>query len=147
MADFVGAERLVVSCEARQNREPRSVGRGPAVGSPRVRLHIEERTGSGVPRCSVVEHVVKFVQITVVPIDDDQVSIAARSEIDVARFAAFDPVRLSDGFAWNRIERKALVRRVVNAVALVRVGELNRLLRQRAIHHGVRKSVDLDAAW
>ena len=71
--------------------------------------------------------------------------IAAGPEIDVAGLAAFDPVRLCDRLVGDRVKRKAPVRRVVHAVALVRVVELNCLLRERAVDDGVGESVDLNA--
>ena len=58
----------------------------------------------------------------VVAIDDQHVAIAAGRA--AARRAAFDPVRLRDRFVGNRIERKALAGRVIDAVALVAVVEL-----------------------
>ena len=72
--------------------------------------------------------------------------IAARPEIDVAGFAVFDPVRLCDRLVGNRVKGKAPVRRVVHAVAFVRVVELNCLLRERAVDYGVGKPVNLNAA-
>ena len=82
----------------------------------------------------------------VIAIDDEQMPIAARPEIEVAGLAVFDPVRLCDRLVGNWVKRKALVRGVVHAVAFVRVVELNCLLRERAVDYGVGKAVNLNAA-
>ena len=84
--------------------------------------------------------------MAVVAIDDQQVAVAVAAQIDVARLAALDPVRLRDGLVRNRIEREALIGRVIHAVALVGVVELDGLLRLRAVDDDVREAVDLDAA-
>ena len=55
----------------------------------------------------------------VVAIDDEQMAIGHAAAIDVARLAAFDPVRLRDGFVGNRVEREALPCVVIHAVAFV----------------------------
>src|SRR5205814_9347557 len=89
---------------------------------------------------------VELVQISIRPIDDEQMAVARGSQIDVAGVAAFNPVRLRNRLARNRIEGKAGIRRVIDAVALVGVIELDRLLRQGAVDDGVRESVDLNAA-
>src|SRR5687767_14639064 len=73
-------------------------------------------------------------------------AIACTAPLDAARRTTFDPMRLGDRFIWDWVKGKTLAGRVVHAVALVGVLKLDRLERDRAIDHSVRKAVDLDAA-
>src|SRR5213594_1290041 len=67
-------------------------------------------------------------------------------QVDVARRAALDPVRLGDGLRGDRVERDPLPGRIIDAVALVPVLEGNRLPRLRAVDDRVGHAVDIDAA-
>ena len=51
-----------------------------------------------------------------------------------------------DRFVRNGIEGHAQIRRVIDAVAFIRILELDRALRHRAVHDRVRKTVHLRAA-
>ena len=68
------------------------------------------------------------VEMSIVTVDDDHMAIAERTSIDIAGLAAFDRVRQRDSFVGNRIERKTLIRCVVDTVAFVGVVELHVLL-------------------
>src|ERR1043166_2679836 len=101
------------------------VGRCPAVRPAIVRIHVEERSGAGEPlRLRRVEiDVVELVEILVGAIDDEKMPILLAALVDVARRAAFDPVRLADRLGRNRIERKALTGLVAEAAGFVPVPE------------------------
>ena len=146
MPDLASPEDLVVPDEAGQDRQARGVGRRPALGTPAVRVQVEERAGAGVPLAAVEEDVVELIQVAPIAIDDEQVAIAAAAPVDVPGLAALDPVRLGDRFVRNRIEGNALIRRMIDAVALVCVLELHRAQRHGAVDDRVRKAVHLRAA-
>src|SRR5205823_13951055 len=115
-----GVPRFVVANETGKNGEPCGVGGGPAVGTAVVRIHVEEGTRASQPSslACIVEDVVELVEIVVRAVDDDQVTILLAALVDVARRAAFDPVRLRNRLRGNRIERQPLSRRIIDAVAL-----------------------------
>ena len=146
VSDLRRPERLVVAHEARQDRQPRRVGGRPGVGTTVVLRQIEERAGSRQPLRAVVEDVEELVQVPVVAIHDQDVTVARAAPVDVAGLAALHPVRLCDGLVGNRIERKALVRGVVDAVALAEILELHGLLRRGAADDQVREPVNPHAA-
>ena len=140
--------RFVVADEPREDRETGGVGRGPSVRSPIVRLHIEKRAGAGKPLRvgGVVPDVVELVQILVRAVDDDQMAIGRAPLIDVRRRAALDPMRPRDRLRRKRVERDALTRRVIDAVAFVPILERHRLFRLIAVDDRVRHAVNVDTA-
>src|SRR5262245_35372457 len=119
---------LVVTNQARQNRQPRSVCRSPSVGSTVVRVHIEESTRASEPFClsHVVVNIEKLIQLVAVSIDNQQMTVLAAATIDVPRIATLDPVRLCDSFRRDRIERKANISWVSHTVAVTSIEKLHR---------------------
>jgi hypothetical protein len=79
-------------------------------------------------------------------IDHQEVTVAARAQIDVARLPALDPVRLRDRLVGDRVEGDAAVGGVIDAVALVSVLKLDGSQRHRAVDDGVWKSIHLRTA-
>src|SRR5262245_66197232 len=129
MANFchIGIINFVVTNETRQNRQPCSVCRSPSVGPTVARVHIEESTGASEPfRLSrVVVNVEKLIQLVAVSIDNQQMTVLAAATINVPGIATLDPVRLCDGFRRDRIERKADISWVSNAVTFPCVRKLH----------------------
>src|SRR5262245_7643384 len=119
---------LVVTNQARQNRQPCSVCRSPSVGPTVVRVHIEEGTRASEPlRLSgIVENIVQLVQVVAISIDNQQMTVLAAASINVPRIATLDPVRLCAGFPRDRIERKADISWVGHAVTFASIGKLDR---------------------
>ncbi len=64
-----------------------------------IRSQIEEGPGACRPVTPIPAQVEQLVKVLVVAIDDQHVTIAARAAR--AGIAAFDPVRLRDGFVGN----------------------------------------------
>src|SRR5262245_46293134 len=118
---------LVVTNQARQNRQHRSVCRSPSVGSTVVRVHIKESTRASEPlRLSrVVVNIEKLIQLVAVSIDNQQMTVLAAATIDVSWIAAFYPVRLCDRFWRDRIEREAGISRMINPITLASIGKLH----------------------
>src|SRR5262245_57490508 len=118
---------LVVANQTRQNRQSRSVCRSPSVGPTVVRVHIEESTRASEPFClgRVVVNIEKLIQVVAVSIDNQQMTVLAAATINVPGIATLDPVRLCDGFRRDRIERKADISWVSNAVTFAGVGKLH----------------------
>ncbi len=144
--DLAGAEHFVIPDEPRKNRESRGVCGCPSVRPPRIRGEIEERPRAAPPLRAVIENVVQLVQMPIVAVDDEQVAIARRSQINIAGLAALDPVGQRDRLVGNRVERKAGAGRVVHAVALARVLKDDRLLWRRPVDDDVRHPIVLHAA-
>ena len=74
-------------------------------------------------------------------IDDQHMPIAAAAEVDVAGFAALDPVRLRNGLDRNRVERIADAGRMIDAVAFIGVLKVTALLATLASTTDVREAV------
>ena len=129
MANFchIGIIDLVVTNQARQNRQPRSVRRSPSVGAAIVRVHIEEgtRAGEPFPLPAIVVDVEKLVQVVAVPIHNQQMTVLAAAPIEVSWIATLDPIWLCDCLWRDRIEREAGISRVINAITLASVGKLH----------------------
>src|SRR5439155_24061371 len=71
------ARDLVVAGEARQDRQPRSVGRRPAGGAQAVRPEVPDRAGAGMPAPARAAEGVELVERARVAVDDDRVAVAA----------------------------------------------------------------------
>src|SRR4029077_10460457 len=118
----------------------------PTVRTPPVRVQIEERTRAGVPLATVVEHLGELLRRAPIAIDDEHVAIAAAAQVDVARVASLDPVRLGHRLVRNRVEGNALIRGVIDAAVLTRILKLDSPRGHRTVNEGVRKAVCLHAA-
>src|SRR4029434_11190173 len=124
MANFchIGIIDLVVTNEPRQNRQSRSVCRGPSIGAAVVRVHIKESTRAGepFPLRTIVVDVEKLVPALPVSIHKQQITVLAAAPIDVSWIAALDPIWLRNCLWRDRIEREADIFRGVNALTLPR---------------------------
>src|SRR5436190_16103154 len=70
---------LVVAGEAREDRQPRAVGRGPRVGPQRGRAQVPRDTGVGVParlRAGLGEGAVELEERATGAVDDEHVAVA-----------------------------------------------------------------------
>ena len=122
VVDGAGAD-FVVPSEPRKDRQSRRIGGGPTRRPERIRIQVEDRPRARRPAVARSGRVgcVQLVQDPVVPVDDQDVPVAA------ARASAFDRRVGGDG--------------VRPRVALVGVVEGHRHLRRRPRHHDVRDAV------
>ncbi len=143
VTDLVGSVHLLVSHQAGKNGQTGGIGRGPGVGAAIIAVHVVVRTRSCLPVRPVEPDVVELVEAVVRLVDDENVAVPCAALVDVAGLAAFDPSGQGDGLVRNRVERKRLLGRVVDAVGLVRPDERRSLLRLRPSNDDHRETVDV----
>ena len=146
MADLSRPVHLVVTDEARKDREPGRVRGSPGLRAPAVLLQVPRRAGAAAPlaRGGVPLELVELVENPVVGVEDEHVPVAA--DVRVARLAPLDPVDLRLRLVGDRVEGSPLHRREVDTVALIPVLERDRLLRLAARDGAERDAVDPDGA-
>src|SRR5439155_19860830 len=98
----LAAEYLVVTDQARQDRQPRGVCTRPAIGAARVRVERKDRARSCFPSAAAPVQRIQFVKNSIIAVDEQHVPIAVGSRIASGQ-TAFDPPLLRFGLFGNRI--------------------------------------------
>ena len=120
MANFANGwiVNFIVSHQAGKNCQTRCIRRRPRIRPAIIRVHVEKRPRASepFPLGRIVKNIVKLVEIISVSIDDQEMTVLAAAQIDVAWIATFHPVGLANRFRRDGIKRKTRIGRMINAV-------------------------------